>query len=1166
MDKTQDEVKYHMESGLTPKDIVKGRVPISPVPELAVDDAEDHADLVSYLTFDGTYDLPYIPEEANANLRYRLYPVAYGDEILRGIKPDGFETDALRAYNRTLIGYFPASDGGETAENLMRRRDLSYAGLLLPGANFAANDGGISVVDSDGDGLPDEWEEANGLDAGDSNGANGAYGDADGDGLSNVAEYLAGTDPNNWDTDGNGTSDYDTVDTNCTANCLTYGEYYMDGDQIPDAWEILYADVLSPLANDADTDPDGDGWKNLAEYLGSGFDVARSSTTNTMGEGTNAQTTVETTEIATAVRPTRPNDADSYPVPAIHFTFLGDALQYLDATTAEVSEKGLLVPDAVGLVVWAYSDPLMRKPDAQAFIPVSGEFENGVEATVTRWTVGHVRQGENIFMAFIDENGDGIWNEGEWMGFSEGYAQTGKENVSWGSAKVRIGLTDKPAGYIRFDWEQDLDLIASALAQVNATTYKVIINSVGEGRNIYTATRGLETMERPHITEMDLKQAGVGPMNGSYTWFIQTGFSDVFASGTNFISYPDSLAAPTVLEPASNTWVHAQNKLRMKLSSDAAQVAVRIMRGGSAVLNSTFYAPYVGNTGEAEMDLPWLAGWGSFTNGDYTIQVSAVNPRFSSASAATSFSVNLQEAPAGAGTIKGSVKYFGNAAGSRVVGAYEGAGFDQRPAAQAKAAGDGSYVLKGLRAGTYHVRGFVDANGNGSLDAGEAWGFAKGESDDVILQSRKAPAAKTGSADAESPYAVEYVVKSVDVDAQGAAEHQDLISYDALAYHKNNVDSDGDGLTDDKELLLGTSPVRIDSDFDGLFDGAEDADHDGVVDPTETDPTQEDTDGDGMPDGWETKYGLNPLSAADAAGDADGDTLSNLDEYNNGSKPNSADSDGDGMRDEWEVEHALDPARADAAEDADNDGLTNGEEEALGTDPNRSDSDGDGLPDLWERDNPAGADGTADNDGDGLTNAEEYALGTAYNDSDSDDDGLPDGWEVDNHLNPLSADGADGADGDPDGDGLPNSGELAAGTHPNSSDYDLDGVPDGDEWTLGTDPLDWDSDGDGFSDGVETALGKSPKSAADQPASAGNASSAVVRASAAGYNLAVQYTVNAVTATPVILEFQENDVLTDETNWVPTGVQRVITADGTYTNAIPDSDGDGILNIRIRSK
>jgi hypothetical protein len=42
-----------------------------------------------------------------------------------------------------------------------------------------------------------------------------------------------------------------------------------------------------------------------------------------------------------------------------------------------------------------------------------------------------------------------------------------------------------------------------------------------------------------------------------------------------------------------------------------------------------------------------------------------------------------------------------------------------------------------------------------------------------------------------------------------------------------------------------------------------------------------DSDGDGMPDSWETTYGLNPF-ADDSHKDLDGDGLSNLEEYQNG--------------------------------------------------------------------------------------------------------------------------------------------------------------------------------------------------------------------------------------------------------------------------------------------
>lgn len=68
---------------------------------------------------------------------------------------------------------------------------------------------------------------------------------------------------------------------------------------------------------------------------------------------------------------------------------------------------------------------------------------------------------------------------------------------------------------------------------------------------------------------------------------------------------------------------------------------------------------------------------------------------------------------------------------------------------------------------------------------------------------------------------------------------------------KAPVDSDGDGLTDEEELLLGTDALLPDSDADGLPDKDE-------VKIYKTDPLDSDTDKDGYFDGEEVQNGYDP--------------------------------------------------------------------------------------------------------------------------------------------------------------------------------------------------------------------------------------------------------------------------------------------------------------------
>lgn len=106
-----------------------------------------------------------------------------------------------------------------------------------------------------------------------------------------------------------------------------------------------------------------------------------------------------------------------------------------------------------------------------------------------------------------------------------------------------------------------------------------------------------------------------------------------------------------------------------------------------------------------------------------------------------------------------------------------------------------------------------------------------------------------------------------------------------------------------------------------------------------------DTDGDGIPDCVEADMGLSPNDGSDSPNDADGDGVSNFDEYVLGSNHLESDSDGDGMDDYYEVANLLNIVQDDSGADKDYDGLTNVEEYLLGTDANNSDSDADGLLD-----------------------------------------------------------------------------------------------------------------------------------------------------------------------------------------------------------------------------
>ena len=350
-------------------------------------------------------------------------------------------------------------------------------------------------------------------------------------------------------------------------------------------------------------------------------------------------------------------------------------------------------------------------------------------------------------------------------------------------------------------------------------------------------------------------------------------------------------------------------------------------------------------------------------------------------------------------------------------------------------------------------------------------------------------------------------IPMVDSDDDGLPDIRENYDYGT---DYNNPDTDSDGMPDDWEAahmgLWSNVSQKYEPADPNIDDASDDYDNDGLMNIDEyrysTEPGNPDSDFDNMSDGWEVKYGLNPLNPDDAYNDYDNDNLTNLQEYQHDTNPNKNDSDSDGlndydeifihstdpcnpdtdddgMPDGWEVKYGLNPLNPDDAyNDYDNDGLTNLEEYMHDTDPGNSDTDSDGMPDGWEVKyglNPLADDSSNDDDNDSLTNIEEYMNSTFPDNPDSDKDGLNDGNEVlvygSSPLNPDS-------DNDNlwDGynitvEGVFHIGELSIGTNQNNPDTDGDMLNDYDEFVLyRTNPNNPDSDNDGLDDGEEVFL------------------------------------------------------------------------------------------------
>ena len=221
---------------------------------------------------------------------------------------DAGTTNALSEQGTyTLINYSGTLNGSVTGLSVVN-------GLVGYAYDFADTGSAITVTvaltdDTDGDGMTDAWEDANGL----NKLVDDANDNADGDFATNLEEFLAGTDPQSASADPNNT----------------------DNDGLKDSWEI---DNFGNIAAQSGTgDPDGDYATNAEEQAANTIPTDRTSAPDSDFDGMGDAWELHYFPNLGTASAFSDNDEDTYPDVDEFFadTDPTDALQTPDDTDSD---------------------------------------------------------------------------------------------------------------------------------------------------------------------------------------------------------------------------------------------------------------------------------------------------------------------------------------------------------------------------------------------------------------------------------------------------------------------------------------------------------------------------------------------------------------------------------------------------------------------------------------------------------------------------------------------------------------------------------------------------------------------------------------------------------------------------------------------------------------
>jgi hypothetical protein len=888
--------------------------------------------LTLYYDFDDLSDISVLEVNDKANAENGIADLLLGAQLDSGSGLNApIEFVPVEILAPKLAAYFPMDDGtyigvtpprgfaGYQVSDQLDLLDFDHAGTFTTtNIYFMHNDRDVVtnylahthewtadthfIVDSDGDGMPDWWEVYYGIDPNRIATADdpefGPYGDPDQDGLSNLAEFRANTEPLNPDTTRSGFGDYDSRPSVFEP---TFGQTFDDGDRIADDYEALYMDRsqttlnrgLDPVYYDAHLDPDEDGWSNYAEFSSSAD----------------------------------PTDAVDYPMPLVKVTAryhgrYGDSLADAMGVTTQTNvldEEGNIttntVEDAtssnVVVTIMAGDVPLhLHFYHASAM----DGYPDAATMTMLPYTElrtvdsGRFVEGMNYVFGFLDVNTDGEWDPVEEpAGITSFYLGWGE----WNEVEMPLRDDRQLRGFPRISWDP-----VPIEEQPVVTGYSVIAK---DPRGNVMFTRFIDDPNRSYIHEGDYLQAGMFGIggdgsDGAYTFEI---YKNESVYGLDFDNLHETLiaivpdlvtTAPTVLTGHDISFAYARNELAWTMDQNATwyQMTFRNNAANGTVGATTLLqtpqmlVPFRDIDGHYMADLPFYAGdvrsdgtvW---TNDRYWVQITTgMEGGSAAASSWMPFNLNLQDPQQNGGKsmIEGKLYYFGGhdffsdaarAAGAVtnqmpvIVQSFGNPGFSGLPDAQVTIAPsawtnteyryEAVFQLKGLHRGSHYIRAFVDSNGNGVLDHWETWGFNRD------LQTYYSP--RRISLESEGVMHVQdqmVIIRDRDTDDDGLP---DIWEYDKYARDPSVSATSSDFLTLVGGHSIGPNNLLLSSRWQYGLDGF-------------TAIAIVDQNGNGIPDEWELYYYGMLLNAGSHLLDTDGDGMTDYDEYLNGSDPMNA--------------------------------------------------------------------------------------------------------------------------------------------------------------------------------------------------------------------------------------------------------------------------------------